>query len=109
MQAVSTYKNINRGINQYTNNTIMNATPEELILRIYDFLIVQLRKEDASKSNRAINELIASLNFEYQEASEGLFRLYQYCLDCTYAGKYGEALEIIEGLRESWSSAFGLK
>jgi hypothetical protein len=45
-----------------------------------------------------------SLNFDYPEAATGLFRLYQWTLDCIRAGDYPEALKTLRDLRDAWST-----
>ncbi len=97
-----------RAINQYHQNSILSASPEELTLKIYDLTIVSIRKKDIKKANLAISELIAALNFEYHDEAMGLFRLYRYSQDCLYSEKYDEALEIIQELRDTWATAFKL-
>jgi flagellar protein FliS len=98
----------NKGINTYQQNTVLNLSPTELILKLYDLAIVSIKKGEISKSNLVLTELIGSLNFEYQEVSLGLFRLYRYCQDCLYKGNIAQALKIVEDLRESWARAFKL-
>ena len=74
----------NQRINQYLNNEILSATPEQLIMRIYDFAIVNCQKHNMIKTNEALQVLINVLNFENPAAKEisiGLFRLYQFCQD----------------------------
>ena len=74
----------NKGIDTYQQNQVLNLSPTELILKLYDLALVNIKKGDISKANLVITELIASLNFEYQEVSIGLFRLYRFCQDCLY-------------------------
>lgn len=97
-----------KGISAYQQNQILNLNPTELILKLYDLAIVSIKKSDIQKANRVITELIAALNFEYQEVSLGFFRLYRFCQDSLYAGNYNTALHILEDLRQSWAAAFKL-
>lgn len=97
-----------KGIDTYQQNQILNLSPTELILKLYDFAIVSIKKGDIRKANQVITELIGSLNFEYQEVSLGLFKLYRYCQDCLYNGRINEAIDIFEDLRRSWATAFDL-
>lgn len=96
-------------INGYLKNEVMGLSPTEIILKIYDFAIINLKKKEQQKAMRAITELIVSLNFEYKEFSIGLYKLYQYCRDQIIHGKYDNALVILEGLRDSWAKAFNLE
>ncbi len=95
-------------INGYLKNEVMGLSSTEIILKIYDFAIINLKKREHQKAMRAITELIVSLNFDYKEFSLGLYKLYQYCRDQIVHGNYDNALVILEGLRESWAKAFDL-
>jgi flagellar protein FliS len=95
--------------NNYIETEILNLSPVELILKIYDVAIVSCRKKDVEKANKAITELIASLDFDYKEISIPLFKLYQYCQYEIRKGNFENALEILKELRETWAKAFNLK
>jgi flagellin-specific chaperone FliS len=96
-------------VSDYIRNDSMSLTPTEVVLKLYDFAILNLKKDQPQRAMRAITELIISLNFEYKDFSVGLYRLYQYCRDKIIQGKSGEAIEILEGLRDAWAKAFNLK
>ncbi|GAB4380783.1 MAG: hypothetical protein Kow0042_31110 [Calditrichia bacterium] len=97
-----------KGISTYQQNQILNLSPTELILKLYDLAIVSMKKNDIIKANQAIVELIAALNFDYQEVALGFFRLYRFCQNCLYEGKTDTALAIFEDLRTAWAKAFNL-
>ncbi|MFZ0390251.1 MAG: flagellar export chaperone FliS [Calditrichia bacterium] len=97
-----------KGISTYQQNQILNLSPTELILKIYDLIIISIKKEDISKANSGFTELIASLNFDQKEIAMGLFRLYRYCQECLRKNQYKQALQVVEDLRESWAKAFNL-
>jgi flagellar protein FliS len=97
-----------KGISTYQENQILNLSPTELILKLYDLAIISIKKGDNKKANAVITELIASLNFDYQDVSVGLFRLYRYCQECIYQGNTKPALRIFEDLRYAWAEAFSL-
>ena len=98
----------NRGVNTYQQNSILNLSPTELILKLYDLGIVSIKKADYDKAQRVLTELISALNFEYQEVAMGFFRLYRYCQECLYKNKHNEALKIFEDLRATWAKAYNL-
>jgi len=110
MNNVVAQKNeISPEINGYLRNEVMGLSPTEIILKIYDFAILNLKKKEQQKAMRAITELIVSLNFEYKDFSIGMYKLYQYCRDQIIHGNYDNALVILEGLRDSWAKAFNLE
>ena len=57
---------------QYLVNSVLEATPEKLIMRIYDYAIGKCKQHDLENTNKAINELIAALSYDTEEI--GKFR-----------------------------------
>lgn len=111
--------------NQYKQNTVMTATPEELTLMLYDGAIKymniakhSIENEDMQRAHKAlikaqdiIVELNTSLNMDY-ELSNNLRNLYTFALDRLIdaniqksTGPIKEVLDIIDGIRESWKEA----
>jgi flagellin-specific chaperone FliS len=107
--AVAQRGEISPQITGYLTNEIMGLSSTEIILKIYDFAIINLKKREQQKAMRAITELIVSLNFDYKDFSIGLYKLYQYCRDQIIHGNFDNALVILEGLRDSWAKAFDLE
>ncbi|MEJ2617080.1 MAG: flagellar protein FliS [Ignavibacteriaceae bacterium] len=96
-------------LNQYVLNEITQATPKELLIKIYDFAIVNCKKQNLAKTNEALQVLISSLSFENKEVSKisiGLLKLYQYCQDQMRKKNYDIVYEILTELRGSWITAF---
>ncbi|HPI36855.1 MAG TPA: flagellar protein FliS [Ignavibacteriaceae bacterium] len=103
------YLNHRNVTNQYLVKEILEATPQKLLLRVYDFAIVHCQKRDLAKTNKALQVLISALRYDTEEVkniSIGLFRLYQYCQDKTREGNFDEAYKILVELRKSWSEIF---
>ncbi len=95
--------------NQYLVKNILEATPQQLLLKVFDYAIVNCQKQNIIKTNRAIQELINGLRYETDEMKEisiGLLRLYQYCQDQVRAKNFEMALKILTELRETWQSIF---
>lgn len=112
-------------LNQYKQNTVFSATPEELTLMLYDGAIKfmkigkhHIEKQNTNKAHEAlmraqaiVRELNISLNMEY-ELSENLRALYDFALDKLIdANIYkntqsiDQALEIITDMRDTWKEA----
>ncbi len=101
-------KNRNR-LNQYLVNEITQATPKQLLIKIYDFAIVNCKKHNLAKTNEALQVLISSLSFSNKKVSEistGLLRLYQYCQEEMRNKNYEIVYNILTELKESWVAAF---
>lgn len=95
----------NSSINPYLIKEVMDATPEQLFIRIYDFAIVQSERRDVVKTTNAIQELIKNLRFDNEltkETSLGLFRLYQYCQEQARKNNFEIVSNILIELRDSW-------
>lgn len=116
---------MNNVLNQYKQNAVYTATPEELTLMLYDGCIkfMNMAKYHIEKGNvpkahesliRAqdiIYELRATLDDKY-EISSNFRKLYDFVLDRLINANLrkeikpiDEALEIITGLRDTWKEA----
>ena len=94
---------------QYLTKEILEATPEKLLLKVYDFAIMNCQKKNVAKTNKALQVLIDALRYdtdEVKEVSIGLFKLYKYCQDKMREGNYSEAHKILSELRSSWVGIF---
>jgi flagellar secretion chaperone FliS len=95
-------------INPYLANQILNASPEQLLIKIFDFAVINSEKKDMIKTNNAVQELIGLLRFDdesYKDLSINLIRLYQYCQDQARKNNFEIVTKILTGLRESWLEA----
>lgn len=98
----------NRRVNQYLMNDVLDASPEQIIMKIYDFAILNCQKHNMVKTNEALQVLINALNFEHAEAKEisvGLFRIYQYLQDQMRKQNYDLVYRTLTELKETWESA----
>lgn len=96
-------------MNPYLLKDILEATPQQLVIRLYDLAIVSCKKHDLRKTNSALQALINGLSFENQSVSEistGLLRLYKFCQDQMRDGNYDIVTGVLSELRETWVQAF---
>lgn len=97
-----------RKINQYLINQVSTSTPEQLILKVYDFAISSCLKQDMPKTNDALQVLINSLNFEdarAKEISAGLLNLYIFCQHQMRKKNFQAVQKILSELRDTWQAA----
>jgi flagellin-specific chaperone FliS len=87
---------------EYRQNDVLGASPLRLVVMAYDLAIQSCERKDFEKATRAISVLRDALNFEYQDVALGLFRVYQWCLDCIRQGDYGSAISALSELRDAW-------
>jgi len=93
----------------YLTKEIMEATPQKLLLKVYDFTIQQAHQKDMLKTNKGLQVLIDSLTFEIPEAKEiavGFLRLYQYCQDQARKRDFDIVVRILTDLRDAWRTMF---
>jgi flagellin-specific chaperone FliS len=88
---------------------VFSWSKEKLILKMYDLFIVSVKRNDISKGSKVLIELMSALNFDYEEVSTRLYRLYEYCQRCIFQKKMDEALFIITELRNTWAKTFNLE
>ncbi len=89
--------------NQYRQQDVMSASPLRLVIMAYDLAIQSCQHEDFAKSIKAISALRDALDMDYPEVATGLFRLYQWCMDCIRKGDYESAAHTLSELREAWA------
>lgn len=95
-------------INPYLSNQILNASPEQLFIKVFDFAVVHSEKKDMIKTNNAIQELIGFLRFDdenYKDLAINLIKLYQFCQDQSRKGNFEIVTTILSELRDSWIKA----
>lgn len=89
--------------NEYRNQDVMGASPIRLVIMAYNLAIKGCEQKDFARATKAITVLRDALNFDYPEVSVGLFRLYQWCLDCIRQGDYQTAARTLGELRDAWA------
>jgi len=93
----------------YLVNDILDASPQKLLIKIYDFAIAQSKNKNLEKTNKALMELISALRFDNEEVSEisiGLKKLYEFCQDQMRKNNNEIVVEILTDLRKTWITAF---
>lgn len=95
---------------QYQRQAILTASPEQLVLKLYDLGIQACHLEDRSKLRKVLVELITGLNFEKGgEIATRLLALYNFCLTESATGSLKDVNEILTGLRDVWREAVVLR
>lgn len=87
---------------QYRQQDIMNASPLRLVIMTYDLAIRACEQQDFPKAVKTISALRDALDLDYPDVAAGLFRLYQWCLDCIRKGDYASAITTLTELRGAW-------
>jgi len=90
--------------NQYQQQDVMSANPLRLVVMTYDLAIRSCEQQDFGKAVKTISALRDALDMDYPEAALGLFRLYQWCLDCIRQGDYASAITTLSELRGAWAA-----
>ncbi len=88
---------------KYREHDIMNASPIHLVVMVYDVAISACEEKDLTRATRAVSVLRDALNFDYPEAA-GLFRLYQWSMECMREDDYDNAIAVLRELRDSWAT-----
>ena len=89
----------------YRQQQVMTATPDQLILILYDLALTASNQKDGSKLNRVLAELIDSLDFTYEDTATGFFRIYEYSMILSRKQKFETVSGIIKELRDTWAMA----
>jgi flagellar secretion chaperone FliS len=89
---------------QYRQQDVMSASPLRLVIMTYDLAIRSCEQQDFAKAVKTISALRDALDLDYPEVASGLFRLYQWCLDCIRKGDYASAITALTELRGAWAA-----
>ncbi|MEM1096408.1 MAG: flagellar export chaperone FliS [Bacteroidota bacterium] len=88
---------------QYQRQAIATASPQQLIVKVYDIAVSACHRGDLPKLRACLVELISSLNFEAGgEVAERLYALYEFCLNQAVEGETEVVCELLEPLRDAW-------
>lgn len=90
--------------NRYKQQDVMSASPLRLVIMTYDLAIRACEQQDFAKAVKTISALRDTLDMDYPDVSLGLFRLYQWCLDCIRKGDYTSAITTLSELRGAWAA-----
>jgi len=93
--------------NQYRKQDVMSASPLRLVIMTYDLAILACQQQDFAKASKVISALRDALDLNYPEVSVGLFRLYQWCLECIRKSDYASATATLTELRSAWAATEG--
>ena len=94
--------------NPYLAQKIMTASPEQLILYIYDASISACGRKDNVKALEAIQELINSLNFKDKKIAGIFYHMYQHILNLIHKKEFSEAQVLLREIRNTWANAMRL-
>lgn len=94
----------NQRMRQYQQQSITTASPEQLILKLYDIGISSCHRGDDVKVRRVLVELLSALRFtdETKDVANNLQSIYEFCLNDSASGDLSTTAELLEGLREAW-------
>ena len=73
------------------------------VLDLYDRGIEGCLKRNAQEVREALLDLMAALNFEFEEAAVGFFRIYELSLQHAKARRFDVPLHVLRRLRAAWT------
>lgn len=92
--------------NPYLVQKVLTASPEQLVVYIFDAAIIACGREDKMKASQAVQALINSLNFDSdRNIAVKFFQIYHYILNKINAENFDEARKLLDELRKTWSEA----
>jgi len=92
------------GAYEYRQQAVLGGSPVHLVVMAYDVALQACAQSDLARSAQAVGLLRDALNFDYPEAAAGLFRVYQWALECIRARNYAGAIAVLKPLREAWAA-----
>lgn len=124
-----TYDNLaQRRRAQYTNESVMSATPAQLVTMLYDRLLLDLHRAEAAQTasdwetareqllhaQAIVGELSSTLRIDAWDGGEGLLAIYNYASTSLITANVHrdvqatrDCIRILEPLRLAWHDAAG--
>ncbi len=96
-------------IPSYLEQEVLSWSKEKIILKMYDLFLVSAKRNDTQKMSKVLIELMGALNFDYEEISTRLYRLYEYCQRCIFQRNIDQAVYIIKEMRDAWAKAYNFE
>ena len=93
---------MNNPVQDYQRQEILSASPTKLISILYDFAIQACYQNDTNKLQNVLDQLINSLNFDY-ELADSLYDIYEYCKRQAKKKEFEVPRILIEDLRDTWN------
>ena len=91
-------------VNPYLVQQVKTASPEKLILMLYEIGMKSCKAQDNRKAVSVLTELIAALNFDHNDIAMSFFELYRFALDEVHNHHYDNAYMVFEGMHDMWSN-----
>lgn len=93
----------NQRMRQYQQQAVATASPDQLILKLYDIGVSSCHQGNHNKVRRVLVELLSALNHEEGgEIAANLQSIYEFCLNDCASGDLSTTADLLEGLREAW-------
>ena len=87
----------------YQRQSIMGASPEQLIAKLYDIGVSACHQGDRKRVRNVLVELLSSLDDEKGgELAEHLRAVYEFCLNESATGDLDTVREMLDELRSAW-------
>lgn len=96
-------------LNPYLVQKILSASPEQLILYIYEAAITACARKNQPKAAEAIQQLINALNFKERTVANTFYQMYQNILELIHNKKFDAAKRLLTEIRNTWAKAMKLE
>jgi len=91
--------------NPYLVQKVMTASPEQLVLYVFDAAIIACSRNDKGKTIQAMQVLIPALKFDYHEIASNFYNSYRGIINLVSRGEFDLAKNLIADVKKTWASA----
>lgn len=93
----------------YLIQKVKSASPEQLIVYIYDVAIKACLQKNQALALEAVQELINSLNYQHKDLAHTFYNTYELIQSEIRQSRLSSASVHLKDLRTTWKKAFHLK
>ncbi len=95
--------------NPYLVQKVMTASPEQLVLYVFDAALLACSRNDKIKAVEAIQVLISSLRFDYQDIATNFYNTYSGIINLVNRAEFDLAKTMISDIKGTWERAMNVR
>jgi len=95
--------------NPYLVQKVMTASPEQLVIYVFDAAILACSRNDKAKAIQAMQVLIDALKFDYHEIATSFYNSYRGIITLLTRSDFETAKKLIVDVKGTWERAMNTR
>ena len=95
--------------NPYLVQKVMTASPEQLVVYVFDAALIACARRNKSKSIEAVQALISSIRFDHQDIATTFFNTYGSIINYIKKDDFPTAEKLLSEIKKTWKIAMNVQ